>query len=89
MSDRKVNWTGDALRALGNVSRDPEILESLYEEACSIANNEECGLPYPQVFVGKRHVHAAASVVQRRINERQRLKALAIDNRKAACGGAQ
>jgi hypothetical protein len=85
---RKTNWTGFGLKALGNISRSPEILEQLYEESCNIAHSESCARDFPQIFVNARHVHAAASVVQRRINEQNRIHQLAIENRKAVSGGA-
>jgi hypothetical protein len=89
MSNTKpLHWTGHALKSLGNLSRDPATLEFIYNEASNIASSELCGNPYPQLFVAPRHVHAAASVVQRRMNELQRIKDQAAQ-RKAVAGGAR
>jgi hypothetical protein len=88
-STKTLHWTGHALKSLGNLTRDAETLENIYREASNITLTEPCGQPYPQVFVNPRHVHAAASIVQRRFNELQRIKALAADRKAAVVGGAE
>lgn len=64
----KLSWSGAALKALGNVTRDAQVLREIYEEASQLTLNEGWERKLPHVCVRPEHIQRATSTVAKRNN---------------------